>query len=106
MMPPAQLDHVSLAVPTAAPAWPLLRTRLGGEWAIGGTAPEFRFSTLRYANGMCLELLEPRREPAFVDRFLDRAGPGLHHLTFKVPDLLAATDAAGTAGYPCFLGCF
>ncbi|GIF76677.1 hypothetical protein Asi02nite_61950 [Asanoa siamensis] len=101
-MPPAQLDHVSLAVPAAAPAWPLLRTRLGGAWAIGGTAPTFRFSTLRYANGMCLELLEPRPESAFVTRFLDRSGPGMHHLTFKVPDLQAAVDAAAAAGYPCF----
>lgn len=101
-MPPAVLDHVSLAVPAAAPAWPLLRTRLGGEWAIGGTAPGFRFSTLRYANGMCLELLEPDQAETFVARFLDRAGPGMHHLTFTVPDLLAATAAADAAGYPCF----
>jgi hypothetical protein len=104
MMPPAVLDHVSLAVPAAAPAWSLLRTRLGGDWAIGGTAPGFRFSTLRYANNMCLELLEPGQEPAdpFVARFLDHFGPGMHHLTFTVPDLLAATAAADAAGYPCF----
>ncbi|MDG4825286.1 VOC family protein [Asanoa sp. WMMD1127] len=103
MMPPAVLDHVSIAVSRARPAWPLLRAQLGGEWAISGDAPGFRFSTLRYANGMCLELLEPHRtdENPFVARFLD-TGPGLHHLTFKVPDLLAAVEAATRAGYPCF----
>ncbi|SNS75632.1 Glyoxalase/Bleomycin resistance protein/Dioxygenase superfamily protein [Asanoa hainanensis] len=104
MMPPALLDHVSIAVTEARPAWPLLRRALGGSWAISGTAPGFRFSTLRYANGMCLELLEPHRtdENPFVARFLSRGGPGLHHLTFKVPDLAAAVEAATAAGYPCF----
>jgi len=104
MMPPAVLDHVSIAVTDARPTWPLLRGQLGGSWAISGTAPGFRFSTLRYANGMCLELLEPHRtdENPFVARFLARGGPGLHHLTFKVPDLAAAVEAATAAGYPCF----
>ncbi|MEV4534409.1 VOC family protein [Asanoa sp. NPDC049518] len=104
MMPPALLDHVSIAVTDGRQAWPLFRGQLGGEWAISGTAPGFTFSTLRYANGMCLELLEPHRtdENPFVERFLSRGGPGLHHVTFKVPDLEAAVDAATTAGYPCF----
>ncbi len=104
MMPPALLDHVSIAVPAARPAWPLLRAQLGGEWAVSGVAPGFRFSTLRYANGMCLELLEPHRteQNPFVASFLERGGPGMHHLTFKVPDLEAAVEAATAAGYPCF----
>ncbi|GIF62358.1 hypothetical protein Ais01nite_03930 [Asanoa ishikariensis] len=104
MMPPALLDHVSIAVTDARPVWPLFRGQLGGEWAISGSAPGFRFSTLRYANGMCLELLEPHRtdENPFVERFLSRGGPGLHHLTFKVADLSAAVEAVTAAGYPCF----
>ena len=35
---------------------------------------------------------EPEDNP-FLRRFLDRHGPGPHHLTFKVPDLASALDA-------------
>jgi methylmalonyl-CoA/ethylmalonyl-CoA epimerase len=39
-------------------------------------------------------------ENDFLRRFLDRTGPGPHHLTFKVPDITAAIAAAEAAGFP------
>jgi catechol 2,3-dioxygenase-like lactoylglutathione lyase family enzyme len=35
----------------------------------------------------------------FLRRFIDRNGPGPHHLTFKVQDLAAAVESARAAGY-------
>jgi hypothetical protein len=97
----ALLDHVSIAVPSGRPAWPLLRGDLGGAWASAGDADGFRFGTFRYVNGMQVELLEPHRPERndFLARFLATHGPGVHHLTFKVPDLLAAVDAVNAAGF-------
>jgi len=46
-----------------------------------------------------LELLEPRGEPGFLHRFLTKQGPGIHHVTFKVPDLERAAAWARTQGY-------
>lgn len=37
-----------------------------------------------------VELLEPRGPDTPVGRFLERRGPGLHHVAFRVPDLEAA----------------
>lgn len=102
MAPEAVLDHVSVAVASTRDAWPLLRDALGGSWLGTGDAPGFRYTTLRYANGMCLELLEPFRteENDFLHRFLKRHGPGLHHLTFRVPSIFEAVERVTAAGWP------
>jgi hypothetical protein len=36
----------------------------------------------------------------FLQRFLERRGPGPHHLTFKVPDIEAAIEQAEANGFP------
>jgi hypothetical protein len=96
----AALDHLAVAAEAWAELWPRYRGDLGGEWLSGGPTWGFASAQVRYANGMKLEVLEPF-EPEkndFLRRFLDRRGPGPHHLTFKVPDIeraLAETEAAG-----------
>jgi catechol 2,3-dioxygenase-like lactoylglutathione lyase family enzyme len=97
----ADLDHVAVA----AERWDDLRPRyvdeLGGTWLGGGPDPGFAWAQVMYANGMRREMLEPH-EPErndFLRRFLDHRGPGPHHLTFKVPDLVAALELAEAAGY-------
>ena len=96
----ARLDHVAVAVEDQHDAWPRYAGELGGEWIGGGLAPGFWSAQVKYANGMKVEVLEPNapEENDFLRRFLDRNGPGPHHLTFKVDDLetaLAETEAAG-----------
>src|SRR5262245_22983658 len=88
----ADLDHVAIATERASDAWPRYVGQLGGEWLGGMPESGFAWGQIRYANGMRLEVLEPY-EPErndFLRRFLDRNGPGPHHLTFKVPDLVDA----------------
>jgi catechol 2,3-dioxygenase-like lactoylglutathione lyase family enzyme len=95
------LDHVAVAVEAWAEAWPRYVVDFGGEWASGGLNVGFGPAQLRYANGARLEVLQPWQSEAnpFLRRFLDRNGPGPHHLTFKVPDIVAALDAARDAGF-------
>jgi methylmalonyl-CoA/ethylmalonyl-CoA epimerase len=97
----ADLDHVAVAAEQWSDVWPRYIGELGGNWLGGGPDPGFAWGQIRYANGMTLELLEPHKpeENDFLRRFLDRSGPGPHHLTFKVPDLLAALSQAEAAGY-------
>jgi methylmalonyl-CoA/ethylmalonyl-CoA epimerase len=45
-----------------------------------------------------LELLEPVSEEGPVARYLDREGPGLHHVAFATPDLAAALATARELG--------
>src|SRR5207249_7074352 len=97
----ATLDHVALAVERWADAWPRYAVDLGGEWASGGQGPGFAPSQLRFANGAKLELIAPHRveDNDFLRRYLDRHGPGPHHLTYKVADLAGALDAVRDAGF-------
>lgn len=45
-----------------------------------------------------VELLEPTDPDSAVARYLEREGPGLHHVCLAVPDLEAALDRAEEAG--------
>jgi catechol 2,3-dioxygenase-like lactoylglutathione lyase family enzyme len=98
---PAVLDHVAVAVERWSDAWPRYAMELGGAWASGGLNVGFGPAQLRFANGARIEVLQPWEWEAnpFLRRFLDTNGPGPHHLTFKVPDLQAALDAADRAGF-------
>lgn len=95
------LDHVAVAVEHRAAAWPRYAGELGGQWVSGGEAVGFAASQVRFANGMKLEVLEPWavEQNDFLRRFLDRSGPGPHHLTFKVKDIVAALEVCEDAGY-------
>ncbi len=39
-----------------------------------------------YAGGTRIELLEPTEPDSPIQKFLDKRGPGIHHLAFKVDD--------------------
>ena len=96
------LDHVAVAVEAWEDAWPRYRRDLGGEWVSGGAGPGFAPAQVRFANGMKVEVLRPNAVEVndFLRRFLDRSGPGPHHLTFKVADISAALAEAEAAGVP------
>jgi|SRR5687768_4627797 len=95
------LDHVAVAVEDRTVLWPRYAYELGGMWVSGGEATGFAAAQVRFANGMKLEVLEPWavEQNDFLRRFLDRNGPGPHHLTFKVKDIVAALADAEAAGY-------
>jgi len=97
----ADLDHVAVATERSSDVWARYIGQLGGAWRGGMPDPGFAWAQIEYANGMRLEVLEPHRPELndFLRRFLDRNGPGPHHLTFKVPDLVDALGHAESAGY-------
>lgn len=95
------LDHVALAFEDRTPGQQRYAGELGGEWVGGGADPGFWSEQVRFANGMKVELLEPLNveENDFLRRFLDRNGPGPHHLTYKVTDIVGALALVEEAGY-------
>jgi len=98
--PGFELDHVALGVARIADAAPFVAGVLGGEEHGGGPSPGFRFFQWTFAGGGRLEILEPTGPPdGFLQRFLARRGPGVHHVTFKVPGLAEAAERARAAGY-------
>jgi methylmalonyl-CoA/ethylmalonyl-CoA epimerase len=101
MIEDIDLDHVAVATERQADAWPRYVGELGGVWLSGGGTPGFDAAQVQFANGMKVEVLEPYlvERNDFLRRFLDRNGPGPHHLTFKVKDIRAALTQAEAAGY-------
>jgi len=96
------LDHLAVAVERADDAYGRYRRDLGGAWRGGTAAPGFNWTQVAYANGMRVEVLEPANVEQFdfLRRFLDRSGPGPHHITCKVrslDDALARVAAVGVA---------
>jgi catechol 2,3-dioxygenase-like lactoylglutathione lyase family enzyme len=98
----AVLDHIAIAAEHTIDNFMRYRGDLGGAWVAGMYDPGFYWGQLRFANGMTIELLEPAdiSQDDFLRRFLDRSGPGPHHVTFKVADIGAAIEAVTAGGYP------
>ena len=93
-------DHIALALPRIADAVPFLVGVLGGAPHRGMRGgPAFRFGTWRYAGGGKIEVIEPVGADGFVRRFLASRGPGIHHVTFRVPSLDEACERARARGY-------
>lgn len=94
-----RFDHIAIAQPRIADVVPCLVGVLGAVPAYGAPAREYRFFQWRFEGGGRLEVLEPRGSDGFLHRFLSRRGPGVHHVTFKVPDLDEACQRARALGY-------
>jgi hypothetical protein len=84
----AYFDHVAIAVERWSDGYPTFVTTLGGHWAGGGSVGEFAPAQIGFSGGVNVELLEPgSMADGFVTRFLEKSGPGPHHVTFMVPNL-------------------
>jgi len=101
VIPNIDLDHVAVAAETQSDAWSCWVGDLGGTWVGGGATAGFASAQVAWRDGMRLEVLEPHlvEQNDFLRRFLDRSGPGPHHLTFKVADIRGALAVAEAAGF-------
>ncbi len=90
----AKVDHVAIAVPDLGAAWRLFGRVLGGEFVAGGDDTEIgiRAIQLSFPPGVKVELIQPLDPGSYLQAFLDRRGPGFHHLTVRVDDVVD-TDA-------------
>lgn len=93
------LSHVAIAVRDAdAMAKSLvdgLGARLGESELLDGGALRVVFVHL---GPVTLELLEPKTSDHTVAKFLDTRGPGLHHVSLDVTDIVAHLARAKAAG--------
>jgi methylmalonyl-CoA/ethylmalonyl-CoA epimerase len=93
-----RIAHVGIAVPDLDAALAFYRDVLGltphpPEQADGATIVSLPFGESE------VELLSPLTADGPIARFLERRGPGIHHLCYRVPDLDAALSACRAAGY-------
>ncbi|MFO7245237.1 MAG: methylmalonyl-CoA epimerase [Thermaerobacter sp.] len=92
------IDHIGIAVADldeALAAW----SRLGLDRPVIEDVPEqgVRVAMLPVGGGK-IELLAPLSPDSPVGRFLERRGPGLHHVALRVDDIEAALAEAEARG--------
>jgi catechol 2,3-dioxygenase-like lactoylglutathione lyase family enzyme len=98
-VPGILLDHIAIACQRMADAPAVLVGELGGTSAHGGSSSMYRFGQWRFNGGGRIEILEPADADGFLHRFLRTRGPGVHHVTFRVPSLSEVCGRARAEGY-------
>ena len=94
------IDHVGIAVADLDAAIAFHTDVLGGRLAHREENHEQGVSEamIAYDSGAQVQLLAPLTPESTIARFLDRSGPGLQQLAYRVPDAGRATDAVRAAG--------
>ncbi len=94
-----RIDHVGLAVEDLDEAVTLYTERLGMPVEHRETVEDQGVEAILLGVGEShVELLRPLAADSAVGRFLDRNGPGLHHVAYGTDDIQSALDAARAAG--------
>lgn len=93
-----RIAHVGIAVPDLDAALAFYRDVLGLTPHPPEQADDATIVSLPFGES-AVELLAPLTADGPIARFLERRGPGIHHLCYRVPDLDAALSACRAAGY-------
>jgi methylmalonyl-CoA/ethylmalonyl-CoA epimerase len=88
-MPKATIDHIAIAVKSIREAFSLFVDVFGAEFICGADDDRLGIRTiqLRLPPGVKIELMEPINEDSYLERYLNKHGPGFHHMTTFVPDI-------------------
>jgi methylmalonyl-CoA/ethylmalonyl-CoA epimerase len=94
-----RIDHVGVAVADLDEAVELYSGRLGMPVQHRETVEEQGVEAVLLGVGDShVELLRPLGPETAVGRFLERSGPGLHHVAYGTEDIESALDAVREAG--------
>lgn len=97
--PVTALSHVAIATPDADALAATLVAALGGTRGAEEVLDEGTLRVLFVHLGpVTLELLQPLADNHTVAKFLRERGPGLHHVSLEVRDIVAQLAAAKAAG--------
>jgi methylmalonyl-CoA/ethylmalonyl-CoA epimerase len=95
------IDHVGVAVADLDEAIAFYRDRFGMETVHEETNEEQGVREAMVAvgaSGSCIQLLAPLDDSSTIARFLDRHGPGLQQLAYRVTDIEAVSDVLRDRG--------
>ena len=96
---PKKISHIGIAVASIEEATPFYRDVLGMEFEGTEVVAEQKVKVAFFAVGESrIELLEPTADDSPVAKFLEKNGPGVHHVAYEVSDLeqrLTALKAEG-----------
>lgn len=94
-----RLEHIAIAVPDLDAAVSTYAAILGrsdsGRESVESEHVNVAFFDLGTSR---IELLEPTADESPVGKFLERRGPGLHHIAIEVDDMEVALERCRAAG--------
>ena len=93
------LDHIGIAVEDLDAAIELYREKLGFDVESVEDVPGFgvKVACLPLGEGN-VELVQPVTDDSAMAKFLEKKGPGFHHLCFRVDDIRAELARLEDAG--------
>jgi methylmalonyl-CoA/ethylmalonyl-CoA epimerase len=92
-----RFDHVGIATRDAAALADLFGTLLDAPVAHRETVDGLDVTFLDVGDGY-LELLEPLADEGPIPRYIDREGPGIHHVALATADVGTALETAREMG--------
>src|SRR5437660_129247 len=99
----AILDHVGIAVKDLNAALAFYRDALGLHVDVPEDVASQHVRAHFIPTGQSsLELLEATSSDSAIARYVDKRGPGLHHITLRVEDIRAALDQLKSRGVRLF----
>ena len=97
-VPGASVDHLGIAVRSLDEAQSFYE-RIGLRTASRETVPLEKVNVAMLPAGDTrIELLEPTEPGSVIGKFIDKHGPGLHHVAIRVPDLTATVERLRASG--------
>jgi len=97
----SRIDHIGIAVEGLDAA---MRPYVDGLGLKVAAVEELATERVRVAmlpvGETKVELLEPTSPESNIAKFLEKRGPGVHHIAFSVPDVAATLAALRAAGVP------
>ena len=98
-MKPTHIEHIGIAVKSLEEAIPYYEKVLGLECYSVEEVADQKVKTAFFKVGQTkIELLEPTSEDSTIASFLEKKGPGIHHLAFAVDDVNVALQEAEANG--------
>ena len=92
------LDHLGIAVKSLTRAKGIYE-KLGLVLSAEEVVPREKVRVVMVEIGETrLELLEPTADDSVIAKFIARRGEGLHHISLRVPDLMAAVNKLRAEG--------
>jgi methylmalonyl-CoA/ethylmalonyl-CoA epimerase len=93
-----RIAHIGIAVRDLEEAVAFYRDVLGLEPSAPETADGAEIVSVPFGD-VDVELLTPREADSPIARFLERRGPGIHHVCYRVPDLDQALETCRRLRY-------
>ncbi len=95
----SHIEHIGIAVVSLETAIPYYETLLGTKCYATEEVADQKVKTAFFKVGQTkIELLESTDPEGPIGKFLEKKGPGVHHLAFAVDDVNTALQEANDAG--------